>query len=101
MLQLNTIIEYICYNCYKNRNFEETAIIKENSMAGTVIDNLGWLINLILTVFFDPLVQGINRVLRGRLLIGIIWIFTGGLFGIGWIIDILTMLLNKDITFLA
>ncbi|MCL1817561.1 MAG: hypothetical protein FWG35_01430 [Spirochaetaceae bacterium] len=70
-------------------------------MARTAIDDLGWLINLILTIFLDPLVQGINRILRGKLIIGLIWIFSGGIFGIGWIIDIITMLLNKDITFLA
>ena len=70
-------------------------------MAKTVIDQLGWVVNVILTIFFDPIVQGINRILRGKLIIGIIWIFTGGLFGIGWIIDIITVLLNKRITFLA
>jgi len=70
-------------------------------MARTVIDSLGWLINLILTIFFDPIVQGINRILRGKVIIGLIWIITGGIFGIGWIIDIITMLLKKDITFLA
>ena len=67
----------------------------------TEIDKLGWLPNVILTIFFDPVVQGINRILRGRLLIGIIWIVTGGLFSIGWIIDIITIVLNKKITFLA
>ena len=70
-------------------------------MAKTVIDQLGWAVNLVLTIFFDPLVQGVNRVLRGRLIIGILWIITGGVFGIGWIIDVITMLINKDITFLA
>ena len=68
---------------------------------GTAIDSLGWLVNLILTIFFDPLIQGINRILRGKLIIGILWIITGGIFGIGWIIDIITMLVHKDITFLA
>ena len=67
----------------------------------TAIDNLGWLVNLILTIFLDPLVQGINRILRGKVIIGIIWIFTIGLFGIGWLVDIITMILHKDITFLA
>ena len=67
----------------------------------TAIDNLGWLVNLILTIFFDPLVQGINRILRGKVIIGLIWIFTVGLFGIGWLVDIITMILHKDITFLA
>ena len=71
-------------------------------MAGkTAIDSLGWLVVLILTIFFDPIVQGINRILRGKLIIGVLWIITGGIFGIGWIIDIVTMLIHKDITFLA
>jgi hypothetical protein len=70
-------------------------------MAKTAIDKLGWLPNLILTIFFDPLIQGINRILRGKLIIGILWIITFGIFGLGWIIDIITMLTRKDITFLA
>ena len=68
---------------------------------GTVIDSFGWGINLILTIFLDPVVQGINRILRGNLIIGVLWIITCGIFGIGWIIDIVTMVLHKDITFLA
>jgi len=67
----------------------------------TAIDSLGWIINLILTIFFDPLIQGINRILRGKVIIGILWIITIGLFGIGWIIDIITVLIHKKITFLA
>jgi hypothetical protein len=63
--------------------------------------NVGWGLNLILTIFLDPLWQGINRILRGRLIIGVIWIITGGIFGIGWIIDIVTVILHKDITVLA
>ena len=70
-------------------------------MARTAIDQLGWGVNLLLTIFFDPVVQGINRVLRGKLIIGILWIITGGVFGIGWIIDVITMVVSKDITFLA
>jgi len=70
-------------------------------MARTEIDKLDWLIKLILTIFVDPLVMGINRILRGSVIIGILWIITGGIFGIGWIIDIITMLTKKDITFLA
>lgn len=70
-------------------------------MAKTAIDRLGWLIGLVLTIFFDPLVQGINRILRGKVIIGLLWIITIGIFGIGWLIDIITMLLKKDIVFLA
>jgi len=86
--------------------FGIATIVKKNfdrgfSMARTIIDGLGWFINLILTIFFGPVVQGINRILRGRFLVGFFWIVTGGLFGIGWLIDIVTMLIYKDIIFLA
>jgi hypothetical protein len=67
----------------------------------TDIDKLGWPIVLILTIFFDPIVQGINRILRGKLIFGLIWIFTGGLFVIGWVIDVITVLLYKDIKILT
>jgi tryptophan-rich sensory protein len=67
----------------------------------TAIDKLGWLIVLILTIFFDPIIQGINRILRGRVIIGILWIISGGIFGIGWLIDIITVLLYKDIKILT
>ena len=64
----------------------------------TQIDELSWEVRLILTIFFDPLVQGVNRFLRGKPINGIIWLITGGIFGIGWIVDIITMLTKKDIT---
>jgi len=67
----------------------------------TAIDKLGWIANVILTIFFDPIVQGINRILRGRVIIGLLWIVTCGIFGIGWLIDIITIILKKKITVLA
>jgi TM2 domain. len=67
----------------------------------TAIDKLGWIVNVILTIFLDPIVQGINRILRGRVIIGLLWIITVGIFGIGWLIDIITVIINKKITFLA
>jgi len=67
----------------------------------TEIDKLGWIPNIILTIFFDPLVQGINRILKGRVIVGILWILTLGLFGIGWLIDIVTVILKKKITVLT
>jgi len=70
-------------------------------MAKTAIDKLDWIIKVILTIFFDPIVQGINRILRGKVIFGLIWIITVGIFGIGWLIDIITVLFKKDITFLA
>ena len=69
--------------------------------SSTAIDSLDWGIKFVLTIFFDPLIQGINRILRGKVVIGVLWIITGGVFGIGWIVDIITVATKKDITFLA
>ena len=71
-------------------------------MAGTTdIDKLDYTVKLILTIFLDGIVMGINRIMRGKAVVGILWILTGGIFGIGWIVDIVTMITKKDITFLA
>ncbi|MCL2679678.1 MAG: TM2 domain-containing protein [Dehalococcoidia bacterium] len=69
-------------------------------MAKTIV-KVPWILNLLLTIFFDPIWNGINRIIRGKVIIGILWIITGGFFCIGWIIDIITVLLNKDIIVLA
>ena len=63
-------------------------------------DKLNVIVKLILTIFFDPIVGGIYRILKGRIIWGIIWLFTG-LFIIGWIIDIVSVILNNKYTFLV
>lgn len=75
-------------------------------MAKSAIDKLPWIVNLILTIFFDPIWQGINRILRKSddivgILIGILWIVTAGLFVVGWVIDVVCLILYKNIKLLA
>ena len=70
------------------------------------IDKLPFAVMLILTVLFDPIFQGVNRIVRGRtdavrVLMGVLWILTLGLFGIGWIFDIVTIAIYKDIKLMA
>lgn len=68
------------------------------------IKNLNMIVKLILTFFFDPILGGVYRICGGDvkgIVIGIIWIVTGGLFGIGWIIDIVTVILKNDYTVLS
>ena len=63
-------------------------------------DKLNIIVKLLLTIFFDPIVGGIYRILKGRIIWGIIWLFTG-LFIVGWIIDIVSVILHNKYTFLV
>ncbi len=65
-----------------------------------LIDGLPWIVRLILALpGIDGLVYGIYRIAKGRLLVGLIWIFIGA--AIFWIIDMVTIILNGKVTFLA
>lgn len=46
-----------------------------------------WLAALLLCIFFG--VFGIHRFYTGKIATGLIWFFTAGVFGIGWIVDII------------
>lgn len=64
------------------------------------IDELPWIVRLLLALpVLDGIVYGIYRIAKGKLLIGIIWIFIGAAFG--WIIDMITIALDGKVTFLA
>lgn len=70
------------------------------------IDGLPWIIKLILALPGLDVVYGIYRLVKGvkkndmvLTIVGIIWIFAG--IAILWIIDLVTVILNKKITVLA
>lgn len=64
-------------------------------------DNLPWIIRLILALpVFDGIVYGIYRILKGHVIVGLIWIFLG-IAVIGSIIDIVSLILYKKVTFFA
>ena len=68
------------------------------------LDNLPWILTLILVIVADFVYGGIYRLCRGDvtgIVFGIIWFVTGGIFGIGWIIDVITVIFKKKITVLA
>jgi hypothetical protein len=65
-----------------------------------LIDGLPWILRLILALpGIDGIVYGIYRIAKGRLLVGILWIVLG--FAILWIIDLISVLINKKVTFLT
>lgn len=49
---------------------------------------------LILCFFFG--VFGIHRFYEGKIVTGILWLFTGGLFAIGWLIDLIILLIKPN-----
>ncbi len=46
-----------------------------------------WLLTLLLAIFLGEL--GIHRFYAGKVVSGLVWMFTGGLCGVGWIVDII------------
>lgn len=65
------------------------------------IDKFNIIIKLLLVIFLDFIVFGLYRFCKGKILIGILWIITLGFFGIGWIIDIVSVILWKKVKILA
>ena len=74
----------------------------------TIFEELPLVVKVILILFLGGLIGGLYRVLRyvetkniTTLIVGVIWLFTGGIFGIGCIIDLITEITKNRITVLA
>ncbi len=55
-----------------------------------------WLITLLLCIFVGAL--GIHRFFVGKIGTGLLYLFTFGLFGIGWIYDLIMIVIGKFTT---
>lgn len=62
---------------------------------------LPWIAHLLLQIFVGFVWGAVIRIMRKKLLWGVLYLITGGFFGIGWIIDVVTLILNKDYVLLA
>lgn len=69
-------------------------------------DGMDWIVKLILTIIpvTGWLIGGIVRLLRGldkkntvETVLGVVYLVTGAYCGIGWILDIITIIIKKDI----
>lgn len=54
-----------------------------------------WTTALILSIFLGPL--GVHRFYVNKIGTGILWLLTGGCFGIGWLVDVI-MIANETFT---
>ena len=64
-------------------------------------DKLSKLIKFILTFFLGVILGGVYRILKGRVIVGVLWILTVGFLGIGVIIDLITVVLDNKYTVLV
>lgn len=63
-------------------------------------DNADFIVQLLLAIFVGPIVLGIYRICRGDtkgIIWGIVWILTGGLLGVGAIIDLVYVIMKKPV----
>lgn len=72
---------------------------KRKGSCANAIMSLPWILRVLLVIFLD-VVYGIARFVDGilqgnvvKVIIGFLWIFYG--LGIGWLLDIIMVLLNK------
>lgn len=67
------------------------------------LKELPWIVQILLVIVYD-IYGALIRITKGDtmgIVIGVLQLITGNFFGILWIIDLVTILVKKDITVLA
>ncbi len=67
------------------------------------LKSLPWIVQILLVVFYD-IYGALVRISRGDvvgIVVGVLQLVTGNFFGIFWIIDLVTILVKKDIVLIG
>ncbi len=67
------------------------------------LKGMSFIVKLLLVIFYD-IYGALIRISRGDtagIVIGVIQLLTGNFFGIMWIIDLVTVIIHKEVTVLA
>ena len=67
------------------------------------LKELPWIVQILLVIVYD-IYGALIRITRGDttgIVVGILQLVTGNFFGIFWIIDLVTVITKKEVTFLA
>ncbi len=64
-----------------------------NGYRTDIISDKNWIATLLLEIFLGTL--GIHRFYVGKIGTGILWLITGGWFGIGWLVDLIMVACGK------
>lgn len=55
-----------------------------------IVERKSWLVTLLLCIFLGGL--GIHRFYTGHVFLGVLYLLTGGFFGIGWFFDLILII---------
>lgn len=64
------------------------------------VDDLPMWAKILFAIFLGPIIYGIYRIAKGdtsNIILGIAWILTGGLLGVGSIIDLVFIIMKKPL----
>ena len=67
------------------------------------LTGLPWIVKLLLVIFYD-IYGALVRISKGDtagIVVGVLQLVTGNFFGIFWIIDLVTVIVKKEVTVLA
>lgn len=86
---------FYCLNCGSlfDDTVEDFEVIKQKIMMQTGVWKNKW-ISLLLCIFLG--IFGAHRFYEGKAITGVLYLFTFGLFGIGWLIDIVRIAMKNN-----